>query len=158
MSIIMGVGGAALALMLQAQAPKMEFNTDEDAATKPCLTQYEGSAAANSVSEAEWKAIIACIFTNTAAQMDTELPRQVDQITSLVAVSSHGPTFNYIYVLDVAKADVRQHQIDSLKAATRENACTAEDMTTTMRYGGSYFYRWVDRQGKLITTMLIEGC
>lgn len=158
MTIFTGMGVAAVALLLQAQAPQVQFNTDKAAATQPCIAQFQDSIDANSVSDEEWKAIIACVFTNTSSQMDAELPKKVDDITALVAISSDGPTLKYIYVLDVALADVRQSNIDSLRAATRQNACSKPDMVQTMGYGGSYFYRWVDRQGSLITSMTIKGC
>tara|TARA_B100000678_G_scaffold23855_1_gene18148 strand:- start:2183 stop:2659 length:477 start_codon:yes stop_codon:yes gene_type:complete len=158
MAIITSISGAALALLLQAQAPQVEFKTNSDAATGPCIEQYGESVAAGSISEAEWKDIISCVFANTAAQMDAELPKRIDDITALVAVSSNGSTFRYIYVLDVAVADVGQANIDSLKAVTRRNACSTANMVQTMGMGGSYFYRWVDRQGSLITTMLLESC
>lgn len=158
MAILTGMSGAALALLLQTQAPPVQFNTDQAAATDPCIAQFKTSIETNSVSDEEWKAIITCVFANTAVQMDSELPKKIDEITTLVSVSSDGPTFKYVYVLDVLASDVQQQNIDSLRAATRQNACTTESMTRTMSLGGSYFYRWVDRQGTLLTTMLIEGC
>tara|TARA_B100000678_G_C18127411_1_gene469273 strand:+ start:137 stop:613 length:477 start_codon:yes stop_codon:yes gene_type:complete len=158
MEIVTSLGAAALALLLQTQGSQPDFGVDQAAATQPCTDQYADSLNANSVSDEEWIAIISCVFTNTAAQMDAGLPEKIDEITSLVSVSSNGATFKYVYVLDVDVADVRQANIDSLKAATRNNACTSANMVQTMELGGSYFYRWVDRSGTLITTMLIEGC
>ena len=162
MAILTGMSSTALALMLHGLPAGMplqaEFNTDQEAATSPCTAPYRESLSANSVSDAEWKAIITCVFANTAAQMDAELPQRIDDITALVSTSSHGTTFRYVYVLDVAMADVRQANIDSLRAATRQNACTDESMVQTMGLGGSYFYRWVDRRGTLITSMTISSC
>jgi len=155
MAILFGMSAAALAMAMQAQATKPAFETDSDAAIAPCVAGYDQT---RDPTPAEWKQIISCVFTNTAAQMDAQLPKKIDQITTLVSVSSSGPTFNYTYVLDVSMADVQQANIDSLEAATRENACTDPSMTQTMALGGSYFYRWVDRSGNQITTLRIEGC
>ena len=152
------LGGALLALLMQAHGPQVEFETDTQAATESCTQGREAALRSGTVTDAQWKEIIACVFANTAAQMDTQLPRKMDAITTLVSVSSTGATFNYTYVLDLAKADVRQENIDSLEAATRENACTDSSMTQTIGLGGSYFYRWVDRSGAKITSMLIDAC
>lgn len=158
MAIIAGMSAAALALLLQAQSPQVQFETDTEAATSPCTEGREDAIDGNSVSDAEWKEIIACVFANTAAQMDPQLPKKVDEITTLVAVSSNGPTFNYTYVLDISLADVRQQNIDSLEATTMQNACSDPSMSQTIVLGGSYFYRWVDRSGTQITSMLIDAC
>ena len=146
------MGSAALlALTMQAHSgsTNSKLKTDSDAAIATCVDPS---------TDAQMTAIIACIFSETAAQMDAGLPSKIDEITTLVAVSSHGTTFKYVYVLDVETADVRQQNIDALEASTRQNACTNANMMQTMEAGGSYFYRWVDRSGVLITSFTIEGC
>ncbi|WP_370177548.1 hypothetical protein [Alteriqipengyuania sp.] len=154
---ISGWAGAALfALTMQAHSGTTngKLNTDSDAAIATCVDPSIGQ----NPTDAQMTAIIACIFSETAAQMDAGLPSKIDEITTLVAVSSHGTTFKYVYVLDVETADVRQQNIDALEASTRQNACTNANMMQTMEAGGSYFYRWVDRSGVLITSFTIEGC
>lgn len=158
MAISVGLGAAVLAMALQAQSPQADFDTDTDAATSPCIEAHRDTLQSNSVTEAQWKEIIACVFANTAAQMDSQLPKKMDPITTLVSVSSNGPTFNYTYVLDVSMADVRQQNIESLQAATRKNACGDASMSQTIGLGGAYFYRWVDRSGTQITSMRIDAC
>ncbi|NCP18914.1 MAG: hypothetical protein GW855_07130 [Erythrobacter sp.] len=158
MTILVGAGTAVLALLLQAHGAKAEFETDVEAATTGCIEPHRDAIESQSVGDAEWKQIITCVFANTAAQMDAQLPKKIDPITTLVSVSSNGATFNYTYVIDVATADFRQENIDSLEAAARQNACTDPSMTQTMELGGAYFYRWVDRTGTQITTLRIEGC
>ena len=150
--------GPALALLLQANSPQVDFDTDVEAATSDCVAPYGEAVESNTLSDAQWKEIIACVFANTAAQMDAQLPKKVDPITTLVSVSSNGPTYNYTYVLDVSMADVRQDNIDSLEAATRQNACSDPAMSQTIALGGAYFYRWVDRTGTRITSMRIDAC
>ncbi len=158
MAVFIGMGAAALALALQAQNTDTGITTDNEAATGPCIESNRQAIESDTVTDAQWKEIISCVFTNTAAQMDAQLPKKIDPITTLVSVSSNGPTFNYTYVLDVSMADVQQQNIDSLEAATRQNACTDPAMTQTIGLGGSYFYRWVDRSGTQITSMRIDAC
>lgn len=158
MAILSIAGAAALLLSMQAHGAQPDFETDVQAATAPCIEANRTAIESNSVTDAQWKEIITCVFTNTAAQMDSQLPKKVDQMTTLVSVSSNGPTFNYTYVLDVAMDSVRQENIDSLEAATQQNTCSTDSMVNTISLGGSYFYRWVDRSGTQITSMLIDGC
>jgi len=155
MAIFVGMSAAALAMALQAHGTGPQFDTDTEAATAPCVGGYGEDSTPTA---AQWQEIIACVFGNTAAQMDAQLPQKIDEITTLVSVSSNGPTFNYTYVLDVATAEVGQANIDSLEAATRQNACTEPSMKQTIGLGGAYFYRWVDRSGTQITTLRIDAC
>ena len=158
MAMFVGLSAAALAVMLQAQNTDNGIKTDNDAATAPCVEANRQALESGTVTDAQWKDIISCVFANTSAQMDAQLPKKIDPITTLVSVSSNGPTFNYTYVLDVSMADVQQANIDSLQTATKQNACTDPAMTQTIGLGGSYFYRWVDRSGTQITSMLIDAC
>ena len=157
MSMTGFAGAALLAMTMQAQGSDSGFVTDQQAATAPCLNGSE-EAAADSLSRAEWQKIIACIFQNTAAQMTPQLPKQMDEGISLVAVSSSGPTFNYTYIVDIAASEVTDGGRAGLSSATRKNVCADGSMLTTLEYGGSYFYRWLDRTGTKLHELRIESC
>ena len=79
--------GSALALLLQAHSPQNDFDTDVEAVTADCIAAHREALESDTVSTAQWKDFIACVFASTAKQMDLQLPKKIDPMTTLVAVS-----------------------------------------------------------------------
>ena len=110
------------------------------------------------MTDKQWKAFIGCIFRETAAQIDSQLPIRIDDTWTLVAISANGAQLNYTYVMNGAASDLSPSAGANIAKAARRNVCADTDMAATFGRGGSYFYRWLDRSGAVIHTTLIEGC
>ncbi len=156
MSFLLAIGGASLALALQASGPQVNIETDEVAAVDTCIQQVPENS--EELSREEMKAFIACIFQQTAMQMDSQLPIKIDETSTLVAVSASGPQFNYTYVLDVTASELPKGAAASIESGTRQDVCANPDMVSTMENGGAFFYRWLDRSGTPIHTALFSSC
>ena len=156
MSILLAVGGAALAFAVQASGDADEVRIDPESSFDACVE----AAPANEteMDRDAWKALIACVFQQTAMQIDAQLPVKIDDTSTLVAVSSVGPQFNYTYVVNTLVDEMAAGAPATIEKSTRTNVCEDPDMLATIQRGGSYFYRWLDRSGAVIHTTLIEGC
>jgi hypothetical protein len=148
--------GAVLALALQASGSTTNVETDADAVADVCTSLATPDI--ESMSEDQWKAFIACIFRETAAQIDPQLPIKVDDTTSMVAISATGARINYTYVVNRAASDFSPSQKANIATNARQSVCGDPDMLATLNRGGSYFYRWLDRSGAVIQTALIDNC
>lgn len=156
MSILPAMGGAALAFAVQASGDTPEVRVDPESSFDACV-----GAAPDDETEMDrdaWKALIACVFQQTAMQIDAQLPIKLDDSSTLVAVSSVGPQFNYTYVVNTLVGEIAAGAPAAIEKSTRASVCEDPDMLATIQRGGSYFYRWLDRSGAVIHTTLIEGC
>ena len=154
MSILLAMGVLAFAIQASGETP--ELQTDTQASLNACISVAPPEDA--DMDSVDWKPFIGCIFQQTAAQMDTQLPIKIDDTTTLVAVSATGPQFNYTYVADMLVGDLAPGSAASIERATRQTVCQSPDMVATMKRGGSYFYRWLDRSGAVIHTALVARC
>ncbi|MEL7691437.1 hypothetical protein [Citromicrobium bathyomarinum] len=148
--------GAVLALALQASGSTTNVETDAGAVADVCISLATPDT--EGMSEDEWKAFIGCIFRETAAQIDPQLPMKLDDTTSIVAISATGARLNYTYVVNRAASDFSPSQKEYIATSARKSVCGDPDMLATLNRGGSYFYRWLDRSGAVLQTALIDRC
>ena len=158
MSFLIASGAAVLALTMQAHGAYAKPQTDSDAAVDECVAEDRQNVPADQLSKADLATIIGCIFRATSDQISSQLPMKMDATTTLVAVSSTGPRLNYTYLVDVNARDFGAQQVATLAESTRLSVCQSSDMADTISMGGSFFYRWVDKSGTALHSMLIESC
>ncbi|WP_431470334.1 hypothetical protein [Sphingosinithalassobacter sp. LHW66-3] len=139
-------------------ADKPVVHVDADRAVGGCITPEDGARPLSDFSEAERYAMIACVTAEGAEQINRQLPRQIDAGTTLERVVASGTTLTYHYRLDVSAAEFSPELVEQLKAGTRANVCSQEQMRNTMAIGGAYAYAWTDRKGETIDTIRIVSC
>ena len=94
----------------------------------------------------------------TAIELRKELPMKIDEFTTLVNVTSEGPTLVYHYILDVLKGEV---ELSEFKAKTKErlniSVCSIDDMKLMLEDGGGYKYSYKGSGGEFIADFTITN-
>lgn len=125
---------------------------------RDCFSAEEQRRTPESLSAEERAAKISCINSRVAAQINPQLPARIDPVTMLTHVDSAGTTLTYIYRAEVDRSRLPPAAIEQVKTAARNNACTNPQMRQMLSYGGVYAYRWLDRTGRLLGELRIDGC
>lgn len=156
---ITAVAGAVLPLFPMAQLGSIEdIRTDTMAAVEACVPVDERDRSIDSMTIEERRAMIGCVFRQTAAQMNPQLPARVDEITIMERMSVSGATLTYHSRVEVDVAEVSRDGIAALEKATRAYVCNEQSMRSTIGMGGSYRYVWVDASGQPLHSALVEAC
>jgi hypothetical protein len=103
-------------------------------------------------------AIISCVNGLVARQMSQGLPSRVDELTTLIGVLARGPSLIYSMRIDRSREDFSSEDIARREQLVRDNVCDTPEMRSTIGYGGSYLYVWLDRQGRRLHSFAIESC
>jgi hypothetical protein len=120
-----------------------------------CLQPSDMNRSPSEFTPDQRREIVACMNAQLAAQINPQLPRQVDQITRLDRIEANGLTVTYHYtVLQALPANAAQ-QIETMG---RRLVCGQTAMRQTLQMGGAYAYRYVDAQGGLIHQFRIDAC
>jgi hypothetical protein len=93
-----------------------------------------------------------------AAQINKNLPMQVDELTTLEAVSSEGSALVYNYKVDVKKDET---DLDVFTAEVKKNLmatmCGKEPFSKLYSAGASYVYNYTDTAGDALTEITIDA-
>jgi hypothetical protein len=86
-----------------------------------------------------------------------QLPKRVDDQTTLVAVDARGGTVFYSLRVDADRSEIKfaDHSAELRKSIT-DAACKEQGYAKSLQYGAKYQYSYNDRQGQSIGTILIQ--
>lgn len=156
-AIVIGVlvmlGGAA-----SQDARDSAAKVDSEAAASACMSEVEVAQPIESFTEARRHGILACVNAQAAAQLNAQMPRRLDAVTTLEQISTSGTTLTYHLRVDTKLADLPEGSASRLAASTRSTVCASQDMRSTIGYGGVYRYIWLDRAGEKIHELRIDRC
>lgn len=160
-ALLLGIGtGASTRPAAQdskdATDPKLKL--DERAATNACVPAAEQKRPIETFTAQRKREIIACINAQAARDARGQLPVQLDEITTLEAISASGTVLTYRYRVAKDVSEIAPAVVERLGASVREKVCKSEDMRSAIQMGGSYAYAWIDRSGKPIHQLQIDRC
>ncbi|WP_085899554.1 hypothetical protein [Kiloniella majae] len=93
-----------------------------------------------------------------AAEMNKNLPLQVDELTTLEAVTNEGSALVYNYKVNVNKDDTDLDVFNSeIKKTLKATMCDKEPFTTLYKGGASYVYIYADAVGEELTEITIDA-
>lgn len=127
-------------------------------ATNTCVSPGDAQRPAASFSPEERLRIVSCFNTQTAAQLNPQLPRQVDQITRLDRISAEGPLLTYYYTVSAPAASLGPNAGQRIEAGTSRMVCSQPGVRQSLEMGRIYAYRYVDSQGQLIHSFRLSSC
>jgi hypothetical protein len=84
------------------------------------------------------------------------LPKKIDDMTTLVDLTISGATTTYHYILNTNNYLLDPGYKSSLQKTVMGNVC-ASTMTSTMKHGAIYEYRYVDPSGKPIINFAVRA-
>lgn len=149
-------GGSGV--LAQAQAPTLPVQVDSRQAVDACLTPAEQRLSMAQLDAATRRRMLSCILATTAAQIRTQLPLRIDELTELMEIASSGPALTYTYRISRRTTELPANAPQILESSTRTNVCAQANMVQTIAIGGSYAYRWLDRDGRQIHQMEVNRC
>lgn len=141
-----------------AQTPDSPVRVDTNQAVAACLTPAQQRQALGQIGPAQRRRIVACIFENTARQINAQLPVAVDEVTRLDRITTSGPLLTYHYSVSTPRAELPPNIGELLEQGTRTYVCAQANMVQTLQMGGAYGYRWADRDGAPIHQVQISRC
>ena len=143
---------------MQDAPPRLPVNVDTNQAVNACVPVAERERPLAELSLEQRQRIVACVFANTARQINSQLPVRVDEITRLDRITVSGPELTYHYSVSRRLADLPPNVRELAERSTRTNACAQANMRQTLQMGGAYSYRWVDAEGRDIHRFRIDAC
>ena len=149
---------AGNAAATQETPPSLPVNVDTEQAVNACVASADRNRPLAELSLAQRRRIVACVFANTARQINSQLPTQVDEITRLDRITVSGPVLTYHYTISRRLAELPANVRELAEQSTRSKACSEANMRQTLQMGGAYGYRWVDADGREIHIFRIEAC
>lgn len=151
--------------------PGVELNQQTGVVTTKQGIQANGlSAAGNCLSPADMqrppsdfspeqrREIVGCLNAALAAQINPQLPRQIDEITRLDRIEAAGPTVTYHYTVLRSASSLPANAGQQIETGGRRMVCSQAAMRQTLQMGGAYGYRYVDNQGALIHQFRVDAC
>lgn len=107
---------------------------------------------------AQARTIITCANGLVARQMSRNLPTRVDELTTLIGVIASGTRIVYSMRVDLPREQMSGPEISRREQLVRNTVCGTRSMRSTISYGGSYQYIWLDRQGHRMHSFSIVTC
>jgi hypothetical protein len=93
-------------------------------------------------------------FLKAKQELDKQLPKKVDEITTLTGVRAEGATLVYVNRVDVDAVDVDiPAGFKALAVEVHKKNCANKNMATTMTFGGIFKYEYYDKNGKYLSTI-----
>ena len=138
--------------------PALNVSIDTPALVTACLTPEDARRPLASFTSEEKRAFVACANREAARQVNPQLPKRVDDLTTLTSITPEDATVIYNYTVDLDAGQINAEALRQLEQATRANVCRQGNMVQTMAMGGSYAYVWNDRAGRPIHRMRIDAC
>jgi hypothetical protein len=160
---IVSIAAALLSLTGSAAAaqnapPRLPVNVDTGEAVNACVPVADRERPLTDLTLAQRRRIVSCVFTNTARQINGQLPVQVDEITRLDRITVAGPELTYHYTVSRRLAELPPNVRELAERSTRANSCAQDNLRQTLQMGGTYRYHWVDADGREIHIFRIEAC
>ena len=155
--------GLTFAIMLAGTgtagaAQKEPAGADIRQAVAGCVPPARPAGGPESLSAAARTAALSCVARESARLISSQLPMQIDEITTLRAVAADGPQLTYLNDVEVDGAGLTTEQSEALMETTRAYVCSQPLMRAAVSVGSSYRYIWVDRTGAEFNRMTIERC
>lgn len=154
----LNVPGAAYNKQTGVLTTKEGIQLNAQSATNTCVSPGDAQRPASSFSPEERLRIVTCFNTQTADQLNPQLPRQIDQITRLDRVGAEGPVLNYYYTVSLAAASLGPNAAQQIEAGTRRQSCSQPGVAQSLEMGRIYAYRYVDKDGQLIHSFRLTSC
>jgi hypothetical protein len=82
------------------------------------------------------------------AQLKPTLPRKIDEITTMIDVTSSGVILAYTFMIDTTNFKVMPNFIELGQRNTTSGVCKTEVMVNAMKLGAVYQYVYVDPEKK----------
>lgn len=127
-------------------------------AASDCLSPSDMQRQVSEFTLAQRQQVVTCMNTRMAAQINAQLPRQLDELTRLDRIDAEGTVLTYNYTVLRSVAQLPANAVQQLDAGTRQMVCSQPPMRQALQLGGSYAYRWVDNRGAPIHQMRIDAC
>lgn len=112
----------------------------------------------NDVPQDERVLLISCINAAGAAQVNAQLPRQMDEMSRLDRITTEGPLLIYNVTITRPASALPPGTLERLATSTRSMVCSTSQMRQTIQMGGAYAYRWSDSQGQPLHQVRIDAC
>jgi glucose/arabinose dehydrogenase len=138
--------------------PQLNVSIDTPALVNACLSAEDARRPLASFTAEQKHAFVACANREAARQVNPQLPKRVDDLTTLTSITPEDATVVYNYTVDIDAGQINPAALRQLEQATRANVCRQMNMVQTMAMGGSYAYVWNDRAGRPIHRMRIDAC
>jgi hypothetical protein len=127
-------------------------------AATECLSPSDMQRPLTDFTPEQLRQVVACANASLARQLNTQLPRQLDDTTRLDRLTTEGPTLTSHYTVLRSASSLPANAAQQLETRTRSAACAQAQVRQTIQMGGAYAYEWVDNQGTLIHRMTISSC
>lgn len=123
-----------------------------------CVSPEDAQRPASAFTPEQRLQIVSCFNTQTANQLNPQLPRQIDQITRLDRITAEGPLLTYYYSVSSPAASLGANAAQRIEAGTRQTVCVQPGVRQSLEMGRIYAYRYVDSQGQLIHSFRLTSC
>ena len=127
-------------------------------AANDCLSPSDMRRQVSEFTLAQRQQVVTCMNAGLAAQINPQLPRQIDELTRLDRIDAVGTVLTYNYTVLRSVNQLPPNAVQQIEAGTRQLVCSQPPMREALQLGGSYAYRWVDNQGAPIHQMQIDAC
>jgi hypothetical protein len=154
----MNIPGAELNRQTGVLTSRQGIQLNTTSAIGGCLSPEDARRPPSAFPPEQRRQIVACFNSQTADQLNPQLPRQVDQITRLDRLSADGPVLTYYYTVSRSAASLGPTAGQQIEAGIRRMACSQAPIRQTIEMGGAYAYRYVDNQGASIHAFRIDAC
>ena len=101
---------------------------------------------------------LSCFTREAAKRFNKTLPQKVDDVTVLQRVSAEGTILTYYSAVNVLKSDLPAGALEAFKPKVHQQVCAAADMKLIISVGGSYQYRWYDKNAEAIGETTVSSC
>jgi hypothetical protein len=120
-----------------------------------CISPSDMQRSPAELSPDQRREIVACLNAQMAAQVNPQLPRQIDEITRLDRLEASGPSLTYHYTV---LRDLPANAAQTIETMGRRTVCSQAAARQTLQMGGAYAYRYVDSRGELIHQFRVDAC
>jgi hypothetical protein len=116
-----------------------------------------GVQAVMSPSKASIQSQLEAAHEKMLPQLRADLPKRVDDQTTMVAVDARGGTVFYSYRVDVNRSDLNFGEFaGELKKSITSAACKEQAYAKSLGYGAKYQYAYSDKNGQALGTILVQ--
>lgn len=124
------------------------------AAVRACLAPQDAARPMDSFTSAQRYALLACSQRVAAAMLSERLPIEIDEATTLSAVTASGMDLTYEYRVSVDRSAFG----GAYDANVAQSVCADPGMAGVISAGGAYHYIWRDRSRRVLHRLTIDAC
>jgi hypothetical protein len=131
---------------------------DEQGVANACLPAEDQRRPIESFPVEQRRTIVSCLIGAAARSVSGQLPMRVNADLTLERVTAEGLTLTYFVTVAKRAAELPPNIGQQLETGARQSLCMRPETRQLIDLGGSYAYRWTDRNGVLIHEMQINTC